>query len=155
MTLDSASSAAENIIPGPTTSKEEEKLYVASQWQLIRWRFSRHKVAVISTWVLGFFYLIAIFAEFVAPFDPHDFKARYVLAPPQPIHFVDAEGNFSLRPFIYDYLQERDPETCAAFTARTPAKNISSTSWCRAYPTKCGGCLKQIFTCLAWPKSLT
>jgi peptide/nickel transport system permease protein len=111
MTLESAGSAAESILASPTISKEEENLYVASQWQLIRWRFSRHKVAVISTWVLGFFYLIAIFAEFVAPFDPHDFKARYVLAPPQPIHFVDAEGNFSLRPFIYDYLQERDPET--------------------------------------------
>jgi peptide/nickel transport system permease protein len=68
-------------------------------------------VAVISTWVLGFFYLIALFAEFVAPFDPHDFEARYVLAPPQPIHFVDAEDNFSLRPFVYDYHQERDPET--------------------------------------------
>jgi peptide/nickel transport system permease protein len=34
-----------------------------------------------------------------------------VLAPPQSIHFVDSEGNFSLRPFIYDYHQERDPET--------------------------------------------
>ncbi len=111
MTLESAGSAAESSAAGSTISKEEEKLYVASQWQLIRWRFSRHKVAVISTWVLGIFYLIAIFAEFVAPFDPHDFQARYVLAPPQSIHFVDAEGNFSLRPFVYDYLQERDPDT--------------------------------------------
>ncbi len=111
MTLESAGSAAEIIVAGPAILKEEEKLYVASQWQLIRWRFSRHKVAVISTWVLGFFYLIAIFAEFVAPFDPHNFEARYVLAPPQSIHFVDDEGNFSLRPFIYDYHQERDPET--------------------------------------------
>jgi peptide/nickel transport system permease protein len=111
MTLESVGSAAESIVASPTIAKEEEKLYVASQWQLIRWRFNRHKVAVVSTWVLAFFYLIAIFAEFVAPFDPHDFKARYVLAPPQPIHFVDAAGNFSLRPFIYDYLQERDSET--------------------------------------------
>ncbi len=111
MTLERAGSAAEGIIAEPTIAQKEETLYVASQWQLIRWRFRRHKVAVISTWVLAFFYLVAIFAEFVAPFDPHDFKARYVLAPPQPIHFVDAEGNFSLRPFIYDYLQERDPET--------------------------------------------
>ena len=111
MTLESVGSAAESTIASPIIAKEEEKLYVASQWQLIRWRFRRHKVAVASIWVLAFFYLIGIFAEFVAPYDPHNFEARYVLAPPQSIHFVDSEGNFSLRPFIYDYHQERDPET--------------------------------------------
>ncbi len=111
MTLENVGGAAESIVASPTIAKEEEQLYVASQWQLIRWRFKRHKVAVASIWVLAAFYLIAIFAEFVAPFDPHNFEARYVLAPPQSIHFVDGEGNFSLRPFIYDYHQERDPET--------------------------------------------
>jgi peptide/nickel transport system permease protein len=139
MTLDSASSAAENIVVGPTTSKEEEKLYVASQWQLIRWRFSQHKVAVISTWVLAFFYLIALFAEFVAPFDPHDFKARYVLAPPQSIHFVDVAGNFSLRPFVYDYLQERDPETLRRIYSEDTSKKHFIHFFMRGAPYKMWG----------------
>lgn len=94
-----------------TASPEDEKLFVASQWQLMRWRFAKHRVAVISTWVLAIFYIIAIFAEFVAPFDPNEFSARYVLAPPQRVRFIDADGRFHFRPFTYPIDFERDPET--------------------------------------------
>ncbi len=139
MTLENAGSAAESIVAGPTILKEDEKLYVASQWQLIRWRFKQHKVAVVSTWVLGLFYLIAIFAEFVAPFDPHDFKARYVLAPPQPIHFVDAEGTFSLRPFVYDHIQERDPETLRRIYSEDTSKKHFIYFFERGTPYKMWG----------------
>lgn len=45
----------------------DQRVLVASQWQLIRWRFLRHRLAVISLIVLGVFYSVAIFAEFVAP----------------------------------------------------------------------------------------
>ncbi len=88
----------------------EEKIYVASQWQLMWWKFRRHKAALVSGVVLIFFYLIAIFCEFLAPFDPHEISEQYVFAPPQGIHFVDEQG-FHLRPFVYGLTPGRDPET--------------------------------------------
>src|SRR5215207_2047925 len=84
---------------------------VASQWQLIRWRFTAHKLAVISLFVLGIFYGVAIFAEFFAPYDPYEFKAELTLAPPQHIYFVDNEGNFHLRPFVYSLVKTLDAVT--------------------------------------------
>ncbi|MBN1218026.1 MAG: ABC transporter permease [Anaerolineae bacterium] len=89
---------------------EEEKIYVASYWQLIWWRFRKHKMAVISAVILGLFYLVAIFCEFVAPYDPEQYLVEYKLAPPSRIHIIDAEGRFH-RPFVYKIKQERDPET--------------------------------------------
>ncbi|PMQ01070.1 MAG: peptide ABC transporter permease [Dictyoglomus sp. NZ13-RE01] len=89
---------------------EEERIYVASQWKLMWWKFRKHKMAMISVGVLLVFYLIAIFAEFVAPYDPHKYDVRYVLAPPQRIHFFDETG-FHFRPFVYGYKLELDPNT--------------------------------------------
>jgi len=91
-------------------NKEEEKLYVASQWQLIRWKFFRHKLAMGALVVLGIFYFCAIFAEFVVPHDPYQYDENYTLAPPQYLHFFDENGHFHLRPFIYGIEKRIDPE---------------------------------------------
>ncbi|MEM7132495.1 MAG: ABC transporter permease [Chloroflexota bacterium] len=91
----------------------DQQLLVASQWQLIRWRFTKHKLAVISLVVLGIFYLTVIFAEFVAPHDPEIFIAKLTLAPPQRIHFFDSEGQFHWRPFVHPLKKALDPVTYA------------------------------------------
>ncbi|MCC5845259.1 MAG: ABC transporter permease [Verrucomicrobia bacterium] len=54
-----------------------------SQWQLIRKRFIRHKLAVFALFVLVVFYLIAAFAEFIAPHAPQWRDLDYMFAPPQ------------------------------------------------------------------------
>ena len=95
-------------------TESDQQIFVASQWQLIRWRFMNHKLAMVSLFVLGVFYFSVIFAEFVAPYDPYVFKAKLTLAPPQRIHFFDDEGNFHLRPFVYPLDKSLDPETFAA-----------------------------------------
>ncbi|MBV7338191.1 ABC transporter permease [Chloroflexi bacterium TSY] len=84
---------------------EEEDLYVAPQWKLVWWRFRRHRVAVISALVIILFYLIAIFAEFLAIHDPQAQSAKRAFVPPQRIHF---EG---MRPFVYGLEDKRNPET--------------------------------------------
>ena len=89
---------------------EQEKIYTASQWQLVRWRFARHKAAIVSLILLGCFYGIAVFCEFVAPHDPIRNDIRFMLAPPRKIHFVDERG-FNFRPFVYGLKGRRDPET--------------------------------------------
>ncbi len=80
---------------------KEEKFFVASQWQLIRWKFFRHKLAVGALAVLAIFYFFAIFAEFVSPYGATRNDVRYMYAPPQRIRFFDEEGYFHLRPFVY------------------------------------------------------
>jgi ABC-type dipeptide/oligopeptide/nickel transport systems, permease components len=74
------------------------------------WKFRKHRMAVVSLFVLGFFYLVAAFCEFVAPYNPEAFSTRFVLAPPTRIHFFDVNGNFR-GPFVYGIQRERDPET--------------------------------------------
>ena len=91
-------------------SDDETQVAVASFWQLIWWRYRRHRVAVFSTFVVIVFYLIAAFSEFVAPYDPEAKFVKYKLHPPTPIHVIDAEGNWRM-PFIYQTVRERDPET--------------------------------------------
>jgi len=89
----------------------EEKAFVASQWRLMWWRFRRHKLAMGGTVVLALLYFLALFSGFVAPYDPFDRNTDYVMAPPQKIHFVDADGDFHIRPFVYKTKQILDPET--------------------------------------------
>ncbi len=91
--------------------KKEQRLYVASQWKLMYWRFFRHKLAIGGLVVLAMFYFIAIFVEFVAPYDPHKYDKNSILVPPQRVHFFDEEGGFHLPPFTYSLEQNMDPET--------------------------------------------
>jgi peptide/nickel transport system permease protein len=91
-----------------------QKVQVASQWQLIRWRFIQHRLAVVSLFVLGVFYFAVAFAEFVAPYNPEIFIARLTLAPPHRIHFVDTEGRFHIRPFVYRQEKTLDKVTYIA-----------------------------------------
>ena len=88
----------------------EKDLYVASQWQLMWWKFRKHKAAMISSVIIILLYVIGLFCEFLAPYDPFAVNPQYMYAPPQPIHFVDEEG-FQLRPFVYGMDSERDPDT--------------------------------------------
>jgi peptide/nickel transport system permease protein len=88
----------------------EEKIYVAPYWKLMWWRFRKHKMALISVGVLMAFYLVGIFCEFAAPYDPGQSFVKYKLAPPSKVRIRDAEGNFHW-PFVYRIIPGRDPET--------------------------------------------
>ena len=79
----------------------QEELYLASQWRLMWWKLKRHKLALVSGFVLALFYLVATFAEWVAPYDLHTRNARFIHAPPQAVHLFH-EGKF-VGPFVYGY----------------------------------------------------
>lgn len=89
---------------------EEEAFYRAGQWQLVWWKFRRHKLAQMATVVLAILYFIAIFAEFVSPHDPLQRFKEYLSYPPTKVHIRDAQGKFH-RPFIYGAAMSRDPIT--------------------------------------------
>jgi peptide/nickel transport system permease protein len=89
---------------------KDESFYRAGQWQLVWWKFRRHKLAQIAMVVLGIFYLIVIFAEFIAPYDPEKRFQEFSTLPPVNVRMIDAEGRFHL-PFIYALERARDPVT--------------------------------------------
>jgi peptide/nickel transport system permease protein len=89
---------------------EEERIYVASQWQLMWWKFRRHKMALISIGILVIIYSITMFCEFLAPYDPYRYDVKFAYAPPQLPHFVDEEG-LIFPPYVYGLKGQRDPET--------------------------------------------
>jgi peptide/nickel transport system permease protein len=86
----------------------EDKIAVATQWQLMWWRFRKHKLAMAGTIILILFYGVALFADFFAYVDPLESEAQRSLMAPQPIHWFD-EGSFS--PYVYALKGTRDPMT--------------------------------------------
>ena len=70
-------------------SEVEERISVASQRQLIWWRFRRHKIALIATSIVIAFYIVVIFADFLATGNPSDSEAFRGLMPIQRLHFFD------------------------------------------------------------------
>lgn len=87
----------------------EERAYIASQWQLVWWRFIRHRIAVIATMVILGLYLVSLFPEFLAVHDPQAHDALRTFVPPKGVHFFD--GLRPTRPFVYGLIRERDPIT--------------------------------------------
>jgi peptide/nickel transport system permease protein len=75
------------------------------------WKFRKHRVAVISAIVLFFFYTIALFADFIGPYDPNQVDAAYKFVPPMTITFTDADGNLRLQPGVNGLIMKRDEET--------------------------------------------
>ncbi|MGE5619229.1 MAG: ABC transporter permease [Sphingomonadaceae bacterium] len=106
---------------GLVTTAAEERISVASQWQLMWWRFRKHKLAMIGSIVILFFYLVVISAEFLAYSDPSFSEAQRSLLPPQPIHWFD-EGRFS--PHVYALTGKRDPITFKRVYAPDPNQKI-------------------------------
>ena len=92
--------------------ESEERYYIASQWRLMWRKFRKHRLAIAGSAVLLMFYLVAAFAEFFAVDDPFQ-RYEFVFAPPQRIHFVDADGAFHLRPFVYGWHKRIDQNTLA------------------------------------------
>ncbi len=93
-------------------TEEAQRYYSASQWQLVWWRFKKHRVALLGGLVLLFMLLSGLLAEFIGPYAGDTRNIEYLLGPPQIPRFWDENG-FSLRPFVYGVTTERDPETLA------------------------------------------
>lgn len=66
-------------------------------WRSIR----RTPIAIVSGCMLGVFYLMAMFAPFLAPYSQEEMDRDRFFHPPQPLHWVDAGGRFHLMPYIH------------------------------------------------------
>ncbi len=100
---------------------EEQRVFVASQWQLMWWRFRKHKVAVASGVVVIGFYLAVLGSDFLAYSDPDASEAQRSLMPPQAVHFFD-DGQF--RPHVYGFKGVRDQQTFKRVYRADPTQKI-------------------------------
>ena len=78
------------------------------------WRkFRRHKLAIVGGVVLVVLYLMAIFADFLAPYPKESRFEAFGYRPPTPVHLFDEQGKFR-GPFVYGTTKERNMETLEA-----------------------------------------
>jgi len=99
----------------------EQRIAVATQWQLMWWRFRKHRLAVGGTLVLIVFYVVSLFADFFAYTDPNESDAQRSLIAPQTIHWFD-DGRF--RPYVFGLKGTRDPVTFKRVYAADPEKKV-------------------------------
>ena len=99
----------------------EERISVATQWQLMWWRFRRHRLAMVGTIVVLLFYLAVLLADFLAYVEPTASEAQRSLLPPQRIHWFDG-GRLS--PHVYGLTGRRDPVTLKRVYTPDPGKRI-------------------------------
>jgi len=90
---------------------EDARLTVTPQWRLVWWRFKKHRVALISAVLLALLYLVALFADIVAPQDPNGINSQFRLAAPSGVTFIDPDGNFTFWPGVNPLRVQRDPNT--------------------------------------------
>ena len=92
----------------PVHEEEVDSIYVAPNWKLVWWRFRKHRLAVISSFVVILIALVALIPGFFSTQDPYESKATELFIPPQQLHFFD-EGRIQL--FVYAVVGVRNPET--------------------------------------------
>ena len=84
------------------TKSEGERIFYATQWQLVWWQYKKNRLAFLGMFVLAVLYALAIFAGVVAPYGAVERFGGLEMAPPTKIHIRDEGGNLH-RPFIYKF----------------------------------------------------
>lgn len=74
---------------------------IRSPWRIFITRLMHNRVALSGGAILIVLYTMAIFGSFIGPYDPNLSQVHYPDHPPTEIHFVDEQGDFHFRPFIY------------------------------------------------------
>jgi peptide/nickel transport system permease protein len=97
-----------NIVVTDETRSEGEN---ESYFQLVWRRFRRSTVSIVGALMVLMLVILAIFADFFSPTSLSATDLSSAFIPPQKVHFIDEQGNFHLRPFVYNYVYILDPDT--------------------------------------------
>lgn len=85
--------------------ERSEKIYAASQWQLMWRKFKRNKAALLGGLVILLFYLAALFGDFLVPYTLTTRFRLHIHMPPQGIYLFD---NGAFRPHVLNMKLEID-----------------------------------------------
>ncbi|MEO1104130.1 MAG: ABC transporter permease [Pseudomonadota bacterium] len=82
---------------------------ILGPWTLVWRKFRRHRLAMVSLVVVIAIYLVAAFAEFLAPFPTDKTSVRHTFAPPQMVHlFLETEDGWRFQPHVKGLKMELD-----------------------------------------------
>ena len=112
---------------------------MATQWQLMWRRFRRHHMAMLGLGILGVLLVIALLAEFLAPYQPAQRSTGYLAGSPMAVHFFDDSGTFHARPFVYARTNKRDPVTLRLLATEDRQRTWPIVFFVRGAPYKFWG----------------
>ena len=119
--------------------EREAQVFVAPQWKLVWWKFRKHRVALVSSIIVLFIYLIALLADFIAPFNAVKTDAKYLYAPPQALHIQVSGG---LQAYVEGYTSKVDPAAMRRTFQVDPQQRIPVGFLVRGVPYKFLGLLE-------------
>lgn len=76
------SDADPGALAGPASPVVRDEAPTLGQWQLIRRRFKKHRLAVFAFYVIILLYLVALFCEVVAPYGSRSRNTDFLSCPP-------------------------------------------------------------------------
>lgn len=91
----------------PLRQTEEHESYAQLVWR----RFKRSKAAIAGALLVFGLTVMAVFADFFSPYPLNEINLQDTFIAPTVVHFVDAQGRFHLRPFVYRQELTIDPKT--------------------------------------------
>lgn len=122
-------------------NEEQEQQQYESYLQLVWKRFKKSKPAILGGLMIVTLIMLAVFADF---FCPHDFERtdlKQTNTPPQRVHFVDKDGKFHLRPFVYNLMIDYDPNTFAPIWTEDTSRRFPIYFFVKTWPYKFFGLL--------------
>ena len=97
----------ENALPIEDEAEESADSYSQLVWQ----RFSRSRAAIFGALMVIMLFVLALFPEFFSPYDFYATTLGDTYIPPAQVRFFDIDGNFLIRPFVYEQEMVIDPVT--------------------------------------------
>jgi peptide/nickel transport system permease protein len=89
--------------------RADEEFYTMKQWELVKARFMKNRLAIVGLVMVVIVYAMAAFCRFLAPYSPTLSRAELRYLPPMKIHLFH-EGTFE-GPFVYGLVEGYDPVT--------------------------------------------
>jgi peptide/nickel transport system permease protein len=103
---------------------EPTVLYEASEsyFQLVWRRFRRSTVSIVGAGMVLTLVMLAVFADFFSPTSLSQLDLKQSFIPPQQVHFIDKDGTFHFRPFVYNFTYTLNPKTFQVYWAEDTTK---------------------------------
>jgi len=104
------------------------------------WRFRKHRLAMASGAFIILLIIVAVFPEFIAPYDPTVRDPKYVYATLHKLHFVDRSGaRIRIYPHVYALKMSRDPVSLALTYTQDANEKIRLGFFVKGTPYKLFG----------------
>jgi len=109
----------------------EERISVASNWQLVWWRFRKHRLAVASALILLGLYTVVLCPDVFSTHDPEATDARLAFIPVQRVRLLDG---WRLSPWVAGVTGKRNPTTLRMEWRLDEARKIPVRFFVSGYP---------------------